>query len=209
MRTIQFAIIALLLAIPLAAVAQVTTATIVGTVTDPGGSIVSRRPGHRAESRHWSHPHRHFKRRGYLPARVSAGRANTVLRFTYSGFKKALVNEVVLQVNDTARVDVALNVGQVSETVTISEMASPAVNTKHLRDRSNHPVCRNHKSAAGWSATSTRCSTSRRCAVEQQRHSRCLNRHQYLHPGYPEQRTLINGGTDGAPGQSTTIWTAA
>ena len=40
MRTIQFAIIALLLAIPLAAVAQVTTATIVGTVTDPGGSIV-------------------------------------------------------------------------------------------------------------------------------------------------------------------------
>src|SRR5438874_10363892 len=40
MRTIQFAIIALLLAIPLAANAQVTTATIVGTVTDPGGSIV-------------------------------------------------------------------------------------------------------------------------------------------------------------------------
>jgi len=27
--------------------------------------------------------------------------------------------------------------------------------------------------------------------------------------GYPEQRTLINGGTTAAPGQSTTIWTAA
>src|SRR5438552_6979284 len=40
MRTIQFAIIALLLALPLAANAQVTTATLVGTVTDPGGSIV-------------------------------------------------------------------------------------------------------------------------------------------------------------------------
>ncbi len=40
MRAIQFAVIALLLAIPLAVMGQVTTATIVGTVTDPGGAIV-------------------------------------------------------------------------------------------------------------------------------------------------------------------------
>ncbi len=40
LRKIQFAVLALLLAIPLAAVAQVTTATIVGTVTDPGGATV-------------------------------------------------------------------------------------------------------------------------------------------------------------------------
>jgi hypothetical protein len=40
LRKIQFAALALLLAIPLAVVAQVTTATIVGTVTDPGGAIM-------------------------------------------------------------------------------------------------------------------------------------------------------------------------
>src|SRR6185295_7338314 len=37
-RTIQFAVFALLLAIPLTAAAQGTTATMVGTITDPGGA---------------------------------------------------------------------------------------------------------------------------------------------------------------------------
>src|SRR6266487_2797223 len=40
LRTIQFAVIAVLLVLPLVAVGQVTTATIVGTVTDPGGASV-------------------------------------------------------------------------------------------------------------------------------------------------------------------------
>jgi hypothetical protein len=41
LRKIHFAVIALLLALPLVAVAQVTTATIVGNVSDPGGAIVA------------------------------------------------------------------------------------------------------------------------------------------------------------------------
>lgn len=40
LRKIYFAVIALLLAIPLAASGQVTTATIAGTVSDPSGSTV-------------------------------------------------------------------------------------------------------------------------------------------------------------------------
>ena len=40
LRKIKFATLALLLAVPLAVVAQVTTATIVGTITDPGGAIM-------------------------------------------------------------------------------------------------------------------------------------------------------------------------
>src|ERR1044071_8720402 len=40
LRTIQFAVVALLLTIPLAVSGQITTATIVGTITDPGGAIV-------------------------------------------------------------------------------------------------------------------------------------------------------------------------
>ena len=128
MRTIQFAIIALLLAIPLAANAQVTTATVVGTVTDPGGSIV---PGATVMARNLDN--------GLTRTVTSSDEGTYRLEFlpvgkyavevTYTGFKKAYVSDVVLQVNDTVRVDVALTVGQVSETVTIAESASPTINT--------------------------------------------------------------------------------
>ncbi len=40
LRKVHFAVLAVMLAIPLAAVGQVTTATIVGTVSDPSGSTV-------------------------------------------------------------------------------------------------------------------------------------------------------------------------
>src|SRR5438874_7210323 len=199
MRTIQFAIIALLLAIPLAAVAQVTTATIVGTVTDPGGSIV---PGATVTARNLDN--------GLTRTVTSSDTGAYRLEFlpvgkyavevTYTGFKKAYVSDIVLQVNDTSRVDISLTVGQVSETVTISEMATPAVNT------STSEIARTIQSAEitslplvernvytlldltpgvqsnnnGIAAASTGTST--------------------FILGYPEQRTLINGGTDGGTG---------
>jgi len=198
-RAIQFAVISLLLMIPLAVAGQVTTATIVGTVTDPGGSIV---PGAEVTARSLDTG---------LTRTVTSSDAGTYrleflpvgkysVEVTYTGFKKALVSDIVLQVNDTTRVDVALNVGQVSETVTISEMATPAVNT------STSEIARTIQSAEitslplvernvytlldltpgvqsnnnGIAAASTGTST--------------------FILGYPEQRTLINGGTDGGTG---------
>jgi len=199
MRTIQFAIIALLLAIPLAVVAQVTTATIVGTVTDPSGSIV---PGATVTARNLDN--------GLTRTVTSSDTGAYRLEFlpvgkyavevTYTGFKKAYISDIVLQVNDTSRVDISLTVGQVSETVTISEMATPAVNT------STSEIARTIQSAEitslplvernvytlldltpgvqsnnnGVAAASTGTST--------------------FILGYPEQRTLINGGTDGGTG---------
>src|SRR5690349_22340080 len=199
MRAIQFAVIGLLLAIPLAVAGQVTTATIVGTVTDPGGATV---PGAQVIARNVE--------TGLTRTVVSTDEGTYRLEFlpvgkysievTYTGFKTALVSGIVLQVNDTSRVDVSLNVGQVNETVTISEMATPAVNTTTteiartiqsaeitslpLVDRNVYTLLdltpgvqsNNNGVAAASTGTSS------------------------LVLGFPEQRTLINGGVDGGTG---------
>ncbi len=199
LRLIPFAVIALLLSIPLAVTAQVTTATMVGTVTDPGGSKV---PGAQVMARNTdtglSRTATTNDDGDYRIEFLPIGKYS--VEVTYTGFKKALLSDVVLQVNETARVDVALAVGQVSETVTISELATPAVNT------STSEIARTIQSAEitslplvernvytlldltpgvqsnnnGVSTASTGTST--------------------FILGYPEQRTLINGGTDGGTG---------
>src|SRR5262245_47127557 len=126
-RLIQFAVIALLLAVPAMVQAQVTTATIVGNVTDSGGANVS---GAQVTARNVE--------TGLTRSTMSGDEGAYRLEFlpvgkysievSYTGFKKALLNDIVLQVNDTARVDVALSVGQVTETVMIADTSSQEVN---------------------------------------------------------------------------------
>ena len=198
-RTIQFAVIALLLAIPLAVSGQVTTATIVGTVTDPGGAIVpnaqvTARNTDTGLSRTVSSNDEGNYRIEFLPV------GKYSVEVTLTGFKKALVSDVALQINDTVRVDVALNVGQVSETVTISDMSTTTVNTNtpeigrtiQAAEITNLPLVERNvytlldltpgvqSNNNGVATASTGTST--------------------FILGYPEQRTLINGGTDGGTG---------
>src|ERR1043165_5342006 len=199
LRLIPFAVIALLLSIPLAVSAQVTTATMVGTVTDPGGAKV---PAAEVTARH-----------------VDTGLSCTVktnddgdyrieflpigkytVEVTLTGFKKAFLSDVVLQVNETARVDVSMSVGQVNETVTISELATAAVNT------STSEIARTIQSAEITSLplvernvytlldlTPGVQSNNNGVATASTGTSTFIL-------GYPEQRTLINGGTDGGTG---------
>src|SRR5436305_3232798 len=127
LRKIHFAVLAVLLAFPLAAVAQVTTATIVGTISDPGGAIV---PGAQVTARNVD--------TGLTRSVVSSDDGTYRLEFlpvgkyvievTSAGFKKGLLSDIVLQVNATVRVDVSLTVGQLDETVTVTETPA-AVNT--------------------------------------------------------------------------------
>lgn len=198
-RTIQFAALALLLAIPLAVSAQVTTATIVGTVSDPGSANV---PGAQVTARNVDTGLTRTVTSGadgsyrieFLPV------GNYAIEVTTSGFKKSYLNNIVLQVNDTVRVDVALTVGLVNETVTITESAPPEVNTSTteigrtiqsaeiaalplvernvytLLDLTPGVQSNNNGVAAASTGTSS------------------------LILGFPEQRTLINGGTDGGTG---------
>ena len=199
LRKVHFAVLAVILAVPLAAVGQVTTATIVGTVSDPSGSTV---PGAQITARNVETG---------LSRTVTSGDAGTYrieflpvgkydVEVTYSGFKKALLSGIVLQVNETSRVDVSLAVGQVNETVTIADSAPPEVNTSTseigrtiqsgeitslplvernvytLLDLTPGVQSNNNGVAAASTGTSS------------------------LILGFPEQRTLINGGVDGGTG---------
>jgi hypothetical protein len=183
---------------PLAAVAQVTTATIVGNTTDPRGATV---PGAQVTARNVDTGLTRTVISGedgtyrleFLPV------GNYALEVTAVGFKKAYLSGIVLQVNDTARVDVPLTVGQVTETVTVTDTGSqintstaeigrtiqsaeitslPLVerNVYTLLDLTPGVQSNNNGVAAASTGTSS------------------------LILGFPEQRTLINGGTDSGTG---------
>src|SRR5215831_14111918 len=199
LRSVQFAVMALLLAIPLVVSGQVTTATMVGTVTDPGGAKV---PGAEVMARNvdtgLSRSAKTNDDGDYRIEFLPIGKYT--VEVTLSGFKKAFLSDVVLQVNETARVDVAMSVGQVNETVTISELATPAVNT------STSEIARTIQSAEITSLplvernvytlldlTPGVQSNNNGVATASTGTSTFIL-------GYPEQRTLINGGTDGGTG---------
>jgi hypothetical protein len=193
------AVLGLLLVLPLVAIAQVTTATIVGKTTDPSGADV---PGAKVTVRNVDTG---------LTRTVTAGEdGNYRVEFlpvgkysievtASSGFKKAFRNDIVLQVNDTARVDIALEVGQVNETVTITD-ETPQINTStaelgrtiETKEIENLPLVeRNVYSlldlTPGVQSNNTGVATASATTSN-------------LSLGFPEQRTLINGGTDGGTG---------
>lgn len=195
---IQFAILALLFAFPLAAAAQVTTATIVGSISDSSGAIL---PGAQVTARNVDTGLTRTVISGedgayrfeFLPV------GNYVVEVTANGLQKTTRGGIVLQVNDTVRVDVSLTIGKVTEVVTITE-APPAVNT------SNAEVGRTIQSAEITSlplvdrnvytlldlTPGVQSNNNGVAAASTGTSSFIL--------GFPEQRTLINGGTDGGAG---------
>ena len=194
------ALLAWLAAFPLArtASAQVTTATIVGTVNDTSGGAL---PGVTVTARNVD--------TGFVHNVVSSETGAYRLEFlpigpyvveaALQGFKTAGRSGLVLNVNDSVRVDFALEIGTVTETVTVVA-ASPLVNTVTsdtsktiddaaiqslpMVDRNTYSlldltpgVQSNNNGVASASVTTSN-----------------------LGLGFPEQRTLINGGADGGTG---------
>ncbi len=178
---------------------QITTATLVGIVTDPSGDAVPAAT--------------------VLARNLDTGLTRTVVTGTdgsyrieflpvgnysvevtaSSGFKKAFRGGIVLQVNDTAKIDVALEVGSVSEQVTITG-ATAEVNTSTAelgrtvdgREIENLPLVERNVYALldltpGVQSNNTGVATASPTTSN-------------LSLGFPEQRTLINGGTDGGTG---------
>ena len=184
-----------------AASAQVTTATIVGTVTDSSGGAL---PGVTVTARNVDTG---FTRTvpsnevGAYRLEFLPDRPATSSRSALAGFKTASRSGIVLNVNDTVRVDVVAGdrrghrdgdgrgrrrplstptTSDISKTIDDAAIQSPAARRPQ------------RLLAAGPDA---------RRAVEQQRRGRARrSTTSSLSLGFPEQRTLINGGADGGTG---------
>lgn len=198
-RNRALVIFGVLLTIPVVAFAQNTTATIVGTVFDPSGGQI---PNAKVTARNIDTGLTRTVMTGedgnyrieFLPV------GNYTIEVTVSsGFKKAFKGDIVLQVNDTARVDFALEVGQVNETVTITD-ETPQVNTStaelgrtvQTKEIENLPLVERNVFALldltpGVQSNNTGIATASAATANNTL-------------GFPEQRTLINGGTDGGTG---------
>jgi hypothetical protein len=199
-RTFIPCLLVALLAAPLASVAraQGTTATIVGTVTDASGgalpgTLVTARNADTGLARSVPAGADGAYRIEFLPI------GNYVVEAVLDGFKTAHRSGIALRVSDTVRVDVSLELGALAEMVNVNA-AAPLVNTSTaeigrtieaaaiaelpLVDRNVYslldltPGVQSNNN--GVSAASTGTSS--------------------LVLGYPEQRTLINGGADGGTG---------
>jgi hypothetical protein len=178
--------------------AQVTSATLVGGVTDTSGAAlpgvtITAKNADTGFTRTVTTGETGAYRLEFLPI----GRYS--VEAALSGFKSEIRDGIVLAVNDSVKIDFTLPVGAISDTVTVSE-ERPLVNTVTadisktvdavaiqnlpLVDRNVYTlldltpgVQSNNNGVASASASTSS-----------------------LVLGYPEQRTLINGGADGGTG---------
>ncbi len=189
----------ILLAIPLTGIAQVTTATMVGTVSDAsGGQVPNAKVTARNADTGLTRTVMSSEDGNYRIESLPVGNYSIEVAAS-TGFKKAFKSGIVLQVNDTVRTDFALEVGEVSETVTITD-ETPQINTSsaelgrtvETKEIENLPLVERNVFALldltpGVQSNSTGISNTAQG-----------NTPSTL--GFPEQRTLINGGTDGGTG---------
>ena len=194
------ALVAVLLAFPLASIAhaQVTSATIVGTVTDssgaalPGATVTARNVDTGFTRTVPSNEDGAY-RLEFLPI------GSYTVEVTLSGFKTSTRSGIVLNVNDTARVDASLSIGGVAETVNV-EAEAPAVNT------STSDISRTIDAAAIQSLplvernVYTLLDLTPGVQSNNNGVASASSGTNSLILGFPEQRTLINGGADGGTG---------
>jgi hypothetical protein len=171
--------------------AQSPTTTLIGTVTDKNGGVVSKAQVTATNidtnlARTVPTNDEGEYRFEFLPL------GNYKVEIAATGFKKAVQTGIVLEVGVIAHADAKLEVGDVNQSVTVTaEM--PAINTTSAdvgrlvenKEIVDLPIV-NRNVYALLSLTA---------GVESNSNSIVL--------GYPEQRTLINGGVDGGAGSVT------
>ncbi len=168
--------------------AQVTTTTMMGTVTDKSGAVLAGAQVTATNtdtnlSRTVQANDLGEYRIEFLPV------GNYRVEVTAEGFKKFVQKGIVLAINETARVDATLDVGSVSETVTVTA-GLPLVNTSNAEigrtvenaEITNLPIVNRNVYDLLPLTAGVQSSTNN------------------IVLGYPEQRTFIHGGVDGGAG---------
>ena len=103
--------------------AQSTDATVVGTVTDPTAAVVASANVTLTNTQtNETTKAVTGQTGGYVFAHVKPGLYSVSV--TASGFKQQVVNNIGLDVNQTARVDVRLTIGSTSEQVEVTDRKS-------------------------------------------------------------------------------------
>lgn len=168
--------------------AQVTTTTLIGTVTDKTGAVVVGASVTATNT--GTNLQRSVNTNGGGEYRIEflpVGGYSLVVEA--AGFKKFVHTGVILEIAETARLDAVMDVGSTGETVEVSA-AAPIVNTSvpelgrtiENREIVDLPIVnRNVYTLLDLTP-----------GVQRNDNSIVL--------GYPEQRTLINGGVDGGAG---------
>jgi hypothetical protein len=123
------ALLALALSIPSAAIAQTYTATVTGTVTDPGGAavtnvnVVAVNQGTQLEYKAETSDAGVY-RLTFLPI------GTYIVSVEAKGFKKMVSSAIQLEVNQVARVDLTLEIGAITDEVTV-EASSAVLQTEN------------------------------------------------------------------------------
>src|SRR5580693_3176389 len=173
--------------------AQVTTTTLFGRVTDAtgsplvGASVKATNKDTNLTRTTQSGPDGEY-RIELLPV------GDYSLEVTVSGFKKFVRSGIVLEINVPARADAAMEIGELSQTVTVTGGA-PLVNTTSAE------VGRTVENAEVVNLPLVNRNVYQLLTLTP---GVQYNSTQFGQPsivlGYPEQRTLINGGVDGGAG---------
>ena len=108
-------LLAAVVAIP--AAAQVTTGTIVGTISDPNGVVPGANVTVREANKGTSETYQTDSAGNYAALFLTPG--TYTVEVNVPGFKKWVREGVILQVNQRARVDATLEVGRVEETTSV------------------------------------------------------------------------------------------
>jgi hypothetical protein len=171
-----------------AAAAAQTTTTLLGTVTDktgavvPGAQVVATNTGTNLTRTTQTNQQGEY-RMEFMPIG-----AYTV-EVSSNGFRKSVQNGVTLEINIPTRVDARLDVGQLSESVEVTAAAA-SVNTENAQI--GRTVQTSEITSLPIVGRNVYTLLSLTPGVSSNANSIVL--------GYPEQRTMINGGVDGGAG---------
>jgi hypothetical protein len=175
--------------------AQITSSTVYGQVTDAmGGAVAGAQVSVTNTDTNLTRAMETNSAGEYRVELLPVG--NYRVEITKTGFKKVVLDGVVLEVNVPARVDAVLQLGDINQTVTVSESVP-------LVDTTSPEIGRTIENQEVVNLPLVNRNAYQLLQLTPGVQNSSFNPGQpnpVITLGYPEQRTFINGGVDGGAG---------